>query len=83
VTEQLDKAPGIVASSYPSDDRLLAELRAQWPPAPPGHADRGYVATDLAGAEPVAALRLADRYAVALVPDPAGSFGVGLLGPCE
>ncbi|HET7703117.1 MAG TPA: hypothetical protein VFK35_06940 [Candidatus Limnocylindrales bacterium] len=60
-------------SSYPADDALLAELRADWPPGPvpvgPAGAARGYATTDLAARPPVAALRLADRFAVALVED--------------
>ncbi|GAC1662680.1 MAG: hypothetical protein NVS9B8_00360 [Candidatus Limnocylindrales bacterium] len=70
--------PGIVASSYAADERLLGALRAAWPPAP-AHASttfaaRGYSTTDLAGRQPNAALRLGDRYAVALVGETDGSF---------
>ena len=58
-------------SSYPADDALLAELRAAWPPAPAdaAGAERGYATTDLADRPPVVALRLADRFAVALIED--------------
>ena len=88
MTEQLDAtvpgedapgqgAPGIATSSYAADDRLLAELRAGWPPAaelPDG--ERGYVATELGGSAPVAALRLGDRFAVALLQEPSAGFRV-------
>ena len=57
-------------SSYPADDALLAELRAAWPPGTaPAGSDRGYATTDLADRPPVAALRLTDRFAVALIED--------------
>lgn len=57
-------------SSYPADDALLAELRAAWPPlAAAAGSERGYKTTDLVDRPPVAALRLADRFAVALVGD--------------
>ena len=74
MTEQLDESvPGIAASSYPSDGRLLDELRDQWPPPLLDDGGRGYATTDLAGAPLAAALRLSDRFAVALVAEPAGS----------
>jgi maltokinase len=83
VTEQLDgtvpgeAVPGIATSSYAADDRLLAELRAVWPPAvEPRDSERGYVATDLDGSAPAAALRLGDRFAVALLAEPDGGFRV-------
>jgi maltokinase len=83
VTERLDgtglheDAPGIAASSYAADDGLLAELRALWPPAEElPDPERGYVATDLDGSGPAAALRLGDRFAVALVAEPDGGFHV-------
>ncbi|HEX2754712.1 MAG TPA: hypothetical protein VHM48_04580 [Candidatus Limnocylindrales bacterium] len=79
MTERTDETvPGIAASSYAADERLLAELRAAWPPAPPAAADeaRGYVAADLVDREPSAALRLGDRFAVALMPGAGGSFDV-------
>jgi hypothetical protein len=60
-----EDAPGIAASSYAADDGLLAELRASWPPAAElPDPQRGYVATDLDGSAPAAALRLGDRFAV-------------------
>ena len=63
----------LAASSYPADDALLAELRASWPPsALEADAGRGYVGADLAGSAPVGALRMSDRFAVALVPAPTG-----------
>ena len=83
MTEQLDGtgvgegAPGIAASSYAADDGLLAELRAAWPPAAePRDGARGYVAADLGRAAPAAALRLGDRFAVALLAEPDGGFRV-------
>jgi maltokinase len=75
VTDQLDGVPGMVASSYAADGRLLAELRAAWPPAPmPTSPDRGYTTPDPADRAPVAALRLSDRFAVALQDEPGGVF---------
>lgn len=63
----------LAASSYPADDALLAELRASWPPSAPESAiGRGYVSADLAGSAPAVALRLSERFAVALVPAPRG-----------
>ena len=66
----------LAASSYPADVALLAELRASWPPLAPESAgastSRGYVASDLAGSAPAVALKLSDRFAVTLVPAPAG-----------
>ena len=86
MTERLDEtvpgegAPGIAASSYAADERLLAELRAAWPPAaPPSSPDaavRGYVEADLRLREPTAALRVGDRFALALTAEPDGAFGV-------
>jgi maltokinase len=49
---------------------LLAELRAGWPPADvPDRARGGYRPIDLAAAEVVAAVRLTDRFGVALCAD--------------
>jgi maltokinase len=83
VTEQLDgtaageRAPGIAASSYAADDGLLAELREAWPPAVSlDDGERGYVENDLAGSRPAAAVRLADRFAIALAAEPGDRFGV-------
>jgi len=65
----------LAASSYPADGALLDELRASWPPSAPESAtSRGYVSADLAGSVPVVALRLSDRFAVALL---AASSGDG------
>jgi maltokinase len=68
-------AQGLAASSYPADARLLAELRAAWPPLDATR-DReiGPVEIALAGIDPVAALRLADQFAIALASEP-GSPG--------
>ncbi|MEO7250453.1 MAG: hypothetical protein ABIZ72_09470 [Candidatus Limnocylindrales bacterium] len=81
MTERPDETvPGFAAASYPADGGLLAELRAHWPPvAAPvvvGVADRGYMGVNLADREPVAALRLGDRHAVALIDAPERSFDV-------
>jgi maltokinase len=76
-TEPGDGAPGSASSSYAADDRLLAELRAAWPPAAPNEdAARGYTTVDLATRLPDAALRIGDRFAVALLTDDDGSFAV-------
>ena len=72
--------PGFAAASYPADGALLAELRAQWPPTPAparsGVVERGYAEADLSDRQPMAALRLGDRYAVALIDAPERSFEV-------
>jgi maltokinase len=63
---------GLVTASYAADEVLLAELREGWPPGPSplrAGSDRGYVALDLADRPPTAAVRLSDRFAVALVAD--------------
>jgi maltokinase len=71
---------GYASTSYPSDERLLDELREQWPPPASARdaagAARGYNALDLGDREPAAALRLGDRFAVALIDAPDGSFAV-------
>ncbi|MBA2382744.1 MAG: hypothetical protein H0V73_11595, partial [Chloroflexi bacterium] len=65
----------LVAASYPSDPRLLAELRAAAPAQPaPEPVAGGYAGVNLSGREPVAAVRLGDRHAVALFDEPDGSF---------
>jgi maltokinase len=63
---------GLVTASYAADEALLGELRAAWPPGPSPlrtASDRGYVSFDLAAHPPAAAVRLGDRFAVALIPD--------------
>jgi maltokinase len=63
---------GLVTASYAADEALLAELRAAWPPGPSplrAGSDRGYVTHDLAAHPPTAAIRLSDRFAVALAAD--------------
>jgi predicted trehalose synthase len=61
---------GIAPASYATDTGLLAELRAGWPPAdvPDGGRD-GYRPIDLATTEVVGAVRLTDRFGVALCAD--------------
>ncbi len=82
MTERLDEtgpgedAPGIATASYAADDRLLGELRAHWPPSEPARDGRGHSPTPLDEREPVAAIRLADRFAVALLAAPERSFDV-------
>jgi maltokinase len=51
----------LAASSYPADEALLAELRGV------------SAAVGATGSEPAAVLRLADRFAIAVVPEPAAS----------
>lgn len=69
--------PGIVATSYPSDEGLLAELREAWPPPVGDPADaRGYAIAGLAGTTLRAAVRLGGRNAVALTLVGDGSFEV-------
>ena len=72
-----------MTASYAADERLLGELREEWPPGPSplrGDSDRGYVPLDLARRPPAAALRLSDRFAVALVPDEAAWLSIPLAG---
>jgi maltokinase len=68
------------AASYATDTALLAELRAAWPPLPGPDGHRaGYRPTDLAALDAMGAIRLTDRFAVALAAAAAadeGSFGV-------
>jgi len=76
-------ADGLVTASYATDPALLAELRAAWPPGrSPLHAaaDDGYRTDDLADRLPDAAIRLAERYAVAFVADGDGWLAVILAG---
>jgi len=73
----------LVAASYATDEPLLAELRTAWPPGPSplsGASIRGYVAVELAGRPPDAAMRLGDRFAVALVSEGNGWLSVPLAG---
>jgi maltokinase len=73
---------GFAAASYATDTRLLAELRASWPPASGPNDDRdGYRPTDLASLEMVGAVRLTDRFAVALAADPGDGDGSFLVTP--
>lgn len=68
-------AERLVTASYAADEDLLAELRAAWPPAADSAApDDGYLGDDLAGNLPSAAIGIGDRFALALVPQPDGSF---------
>ncbi len=72
-----------MTASYAADDALLAELRAAWPPGPSplrADADRGYVTQELAAFPPTAAVRLSDRFAVALAADGDGWRSVPLAG---
>jgi maltokinase len=82
VTERLDETepgegtPGIAAASYAADGRLLAELREHWPPLPPAGGGRGYATVDLTEREPAEAVPIGDRFAVALLDEPGGSWTV-------
>jgi maltokinase len=72
-----------MAESYAADGALLAELRAAWPPLPSpfgGSEPSGHVGVDLDGRLPDAAIRLAARFAVALVRDGNGWLTVPLAG---
>jgi maltokinase len=58
---------GFAAASYATDTRLLAELRAAWPPAGrPAEIREGYEPTNFAALELVGAVRLTDHFAVGL-----------------
>lgn len=71
----VERETGIATQSYATDIRLLAELRESWPPAQaadaPAGERAGYVATDLTALDVAGAVRLSDRFAVALAADPA------------
>jgi maltokinase len=66
---------GIATQSYATDSALLAELRAGWPPADAPARGSGYRPTNLAVLDVAAAIRLTDRYGVALAADE-GAFVV-------
>jgi maltokinase len=72
----VERVTEIVAQSYGTDAALLAELRAAWPPAepPPGDAASGYRRIDLAPLEPAGAVRLTERFGVALAAEPGATF---------
>ena len=76
-----------MAQSYATDAALLAQLRATWPPAEPeahvvlGGADDGYRSTDLEALELVGAVRLTDRFAIALAADPGVEPGAFVVVP--
>ncbi|HET7030303.1 MAG TPA: hypothetical protein VFI34_07315 [Candidatus Limnocylindrales bacterium] len=66
-----------MTASYAADEAILAELREAWPPGPSplrAREGRGYVPVDLDGTAPAVAIRLSDRFAVALVGEPDGAF---------
>jgi maltokinase len=86
----VDRVTEIVAQSYGTDAALLAALRASWPPAEaPTAGATGYRRIDLAKLEPAGAVRLTDRFGVALAAEPGGTFapvpivreGDGAAGP--
>jgi maltokinase len=72
----VERVTEIVAQSYGTDAALLAELRAAWPPAEAGVVDAasGYRRTELASLEPAGAVRLTDRFGVALAAEPGATF---------
>lgn len=75
----MDRVTEIVRQSYETDERLLDELRAAWPPRGAAEGADGYRPTDLARLVPAGAVRLTDRFAVALAADAElteGSFAV-------
>jgi maltokinase len=75
---------GLVTASYAADEGLLGELRAQWPPGPSplrAASDGGYLAVDLTGRPPAAAVRLlGERYAIALFADVERWLSIPLAG---
>src|SRR4051794_12884967 len=73
----VDQVTGIGVQSYGTDAGLLAELRRSWPVAgiPAGSTD-GYRRIDLTALEVIAAVRLTDRFGVALAAEGGGSFAV-------
>jgi maltokinase len=76
-TEAGEAGPVFASSSSAADERLLAALRASWPPVaavPAAELGRGYVAARLGDRPPGFALRVGDRHAVALVPEADGAF---------
>jgi maltokinase len=68
---------GIGVQSYGTDTRLLDELRGSWPVegVSSPRAD-GFLSTDPAGLEIAGAVRLTDRFGVALAVEPGNSFAV-------
>jgi len=79
----VDQVTGFDVQSYATDNRLLDELRAAWPPAEatdaPAGEEAGYVRAELDVLDPVGAVRLTDRFAVALAVrkgDRSGPFDV-------
>ena len=74
---------GLVTASYATHEALLAELRAAWPPPRSPNATREADddrEAELAARPPAAALRLADRFGVALVPDDDGWLSIPMAG---
>jgi hypothetical protein len=68
----VERVTGIATQSYATDGHLLAELRATWPPADEVRGDRDRDReglADLAALDVVGAIRLTDRFAVALARD--------------
>jgi maltokinase len=81
----VDQVTEFQAQSYATDAALLGELRASWPPAeatdaPPGE-QPGYVRADITALEPVGAIRLMGRLAVALAPQPDAADGAFVVVP--
>jgi maltokinase len=75
-TEPGEGTPGIAVASYAADGQLLAELRATWPPLPPPDTGRGYAAVEVTDREPAEAVPIGDRFAVAMLDEPGGSYTV-------
>lgn len=76
----VERLTEIVAQSYETDADLLAALRTSWPPRQAGVAQEsgpgGYRPVEFGGLEPAGAVRLTDRFAVALAGEPGGAFAV-------
>jgi maltokinase len=76
----VDRLTEIVAQSYETDAGLLAALRTSWPPREAavagGSGPDGYRPLDLGGLAPAGAVRLTERFAVALAGEPGGSYAV-------
>jgi maltokinase len=81
----VDQVTVFEAQSYATDAALLGELRARWPPAEatdaPAGEQPGYVRADIAALEPVGAVRLTDRFAVALAAESDAAKGAFVVVP--
>jgi maltokinase len=75
-----ERAPTIETQSYATDEAFLRELREAWPPLQRPDGDRrGFMVAGVDARPPVAALRLGDRFGVALLAETAETGGFHVL----